>query len=188
MKDFIKTVTTSITKLVNPALEKNMIDIKIYIILCLLIPYLIFLSKQYNFLAIFIENPDLITLSTLEILIPIILYPVGLILFYKEKRSGWIILIGLLLYQVFNVILILNMEIQMTINSYDVGPFSELMDSIYPKKGYVFYIMQLVIGLAIWFYLNKRKFRNYFKINKQTFYATNILSILFVLALWRLIG
>jgi len=168
----------------NLLVEKNVDDIKIYIVLCLLISYLIYLYNYYGYLQYYLQYYQFTNLSVLNKVIPIILCPIGLKNFYKNKRSGWIILTGLLVQQISNIVYDIYFEIQSEEISNDSSSILNNFDFLLPKRGYDFYITKSFFGLLLlifWLYFNKQNTRKHFNINTQTFYITNIFSIILVI-------
>jgi len=159
----------------NPVTEKSNDKIIKMITFGLTISFLVYLFKNWELIFLMIPEIGNADLSMLEYFAPLILFPIGLYGFYNIKNYGWIILAILMTYLTITTLLAIGLEIkwsmQPPVQFDNEGPFQieyPAMDNFFSRKGYAFYIGQLIIFGGLLIFLNKPAITEKFMISRRT--------------------
>jgi hypothetical protein len=109
--------------------------------------------------------------TLLEPILFLILTPLAGILIWKENKSGWIILVGLL---TFYTVIYLFLQISAIV----IAMSGEL--DIYSREGEVKFTIKLILMILFWLYLNSKGLRDYLNISSRITLTTIIISIVTV--------
>lgn len=117
-------------------------------------------------------------LSMLKYLLPLILLPIALVLFWLRKKSGWILMAAYLTYSAISAFGL----IIMTWNMEPLG--IPTLDSLFPQTSTTTQILTtLFFGGTLWV-LTRKEIKKHFSIKRQTAIATiaiaGILTIIFI--------
>jgi len=144
-------------RFINPFSKKSIKNQIITISIWLSVIYLISFIKNISLIGLIITDPS-IDLSVIEFLLPFVLFPIALILFLKKKKLGWILINGLLFYQLmgtfFNIIFDIKLHIEKS-------PFAQSLNS------YWFHFILILIMLPFFIFINKKAIINYYNISRQ---------------------
>jgi len=154
-RENIKKITAEIPDTYNPlskeTFRKNIAAVSIFIII-----YGLFFLNGIRYISV---GP----------LIVLTLLVVSGIQLWRKKKSGWIILTGLLTCNSLFYLSFMTIEIVRRIK---IKPFVQYDD--------IKFILELIGIISFWLYINNKYFREYLKINKKTRIITYIISGLFV--------
>jgi len=122
-------------------------------------------------------------LSMVEYFFPLIVLPLAAFLFWKRKKSGWILLSIFLTYSAITAIGLFLMNIGRQPSGIPA------LESLFPTVSPITYIMTLIFfGGTLWL-ISKEEIRNIYKISKQTMFLTIGLTIAVnVIYMYSIIG
>ncbi|WP_299611241.1 hypothetical protein [uncultured Aquimarina sp.] len=122
-------------------------------------------------------------LSMVEYFFHLIVLPLAAFLFWKRKKSGWILLSIFLTYSAITVIGLFLMNIGRQPSGIPA------LESLFPTVSPITYIMTLIFfGGTLWL-ISKEEIRNIYKISKQTMFLTIGLTIAVnVIYMYSIIG
>jgi hypothetical protein len=168
-KNTINNISAEISDTLNPlsreTFRKNLTAVSIIIVIysayILINDYDVLKNIGFNGISYLSIEP----LTTLTLLL------ISGIQIWREKKSGWIILTGLLtcysivylLFQIFAIVMWITGVMK---------PFAHDND--------IRFTFKLIGIIAFWLYFNKKEFREFFKINKKTRIITYVTSGIFV--------
>ncbi|MEI6123898.1 MAG: hypothetical protein WCQ95_09720 [Bacteroidota bacterium] len=95
--------------------------------------------NEFNFItSLFTYNSGHWDLWTVLYILPLIFLPIAIVLFWRRKKIGWILLVVFLTYSIINLIAL----IYVIINSKSSG--SPIIDSIFPRPSFIEPILVLI--------------------------------------------
>ncbi|WP_166965394.1 hypothetical protein [Yeosuana marina] len=131
------------------------------------------LYQQFGmFQVIFHEGISDWDFSMVEYFFPIIILPIAVILFWKRKKIGWILLSIFLTYSAFNTVVLFFMNLGRQPSGIPA------LENLFPTVSSGVYIMTLLFFGGFLFLNCKEEIRNFFKISKQTMIATIVLTFI----------
>ncbi len=107
-------------------------------------------------------------LYTFMIMLPLLLIPIGTILFWRGNIKGWIILFSFIIYSVIS-----NLYLLETIWEYEPNGISSLDLLFTPLNPTIIILYILLLTGLIWLF-TKKELKTHFKISKRTFIRTII--------------
>lgn len=111
-------------------------------------------------------------LSMVEYFFPIVILPIAVILFWKRKKLGWILLSIFLSYSALNAIVLFFMNLGRQPSGIPA------LENLFPTVSPVVYVMTLLFFGGFLFLNCKAEVRNIFKITKATMTVTIGLTLL----------
>ncbi|MBB3122513.1 MULTISPECIES: hypothetical protein [Flavobacteriaceae] len=140
--------------------------------------------KQFSMLKyMFTDGLDKWDLGMLEYFFPLILLPLSIILFWKRKKIGWILLSIFLSYSAVNSLIFFFKNLGRQPSGIPA------LESLFPSVSPIVYLMNLLFfGGTLWL-ICKEDLRHIYKISKQTMFLTIVLTTVITLILiYAIIG
>jgi hypothetical protein len=182
----IKKSASTLFDTINPIQNGNQTPEKIIRLTTLIFAgiavYRIF--KEFGMLRyMFTDSGGKWDLSMVEYFFPLILLPLAIFLFWKRKKSGWVLLSIFLTYSAITAIGLFFMNLGREPSGIPA------LESLFPTVSPITYIMTLIFfGGTLWL-ICKENIRNIYKISKQTIFATIGLTIAVnVIYIYSIIG
>jgi hypothetical protein len=139
--------------------------------------FLFQLVKNFQFYTEYIKDIAKFPLESISQLLPQIILPISLFAFWKRKRSGWILLTGLVTF--FAAEKVLSLTVLLSQPSPDLNDFV----FIFPRPSPFTYLLPLVFLFGLMYLLYKKGMRNTYKISNQTMGLTICITVIVLLAL-----
>jgi hypothetical protein len=139
-------------------------------------------NQFYFFRYMFTDGLDKWDWSLAESIVPLILLPIGVILFWKRKKIGWFLIAIFLTYSAISTfgVFLLNLDRR-------PSQFSGI-DNLFPViPSASFILLFLLYGASLWL-IYKNKVRSIFKIPEQpAFYTISLTAILILIYVYFII-
>lgn len=168
----VKNLTISLTGTLNPIATSVPKTDRIIKIICLLLGgfFIYNIIKDFRllkFMVIGFPNFDYISFLYL---MPIVLIPISIILFWLKKKNGWILLTFFLAYRFIELIFAFSLELKR--KSVNVPAFEILI----PKVSIEVYIGALIFCGGLLWLIYKKNMREVYKIDKQTSFSAPLMG------------
>lgn len=111
-------------------------------------------------------------LSMVEYFIPVILLPIAVVLFWRRRKIGWILLSIFLMYSALNAIILFFMNLGTQPSGIPA------LEEIFPTVSPAVYFMTLLFFGGFLYLICKQGVRNIFKVPKQTMHLTIALTVI----------
>jgi len=174
----VKEIGNSIIENVNPIQTKEVTADKMILIISIVLG-LISIKKNYQEFAMlrFMLSDDRAgwDLSMLLYIFPIILLPLGTVLFWRRKKSGWLLLVIYLTYTAIGAII----SIILGWNLHQSGVGS--LDNLFPSTSLIVFVWSFVFNGGILWGICKTNIRNVYNVNTRNIFTSIGIGVLFTI-------
>ena len=174
----LQSKTADIVNTFSPLTEKSTDKTIQIVTIGLIISFLVYLIKNWGLIVLMLQDIGNADISLLEFFAPLVLFPIGLFGFWTTRKYGWIILAIMLTYLTVTTLLAMGLEIKWAMQSsiyFDNSGLIQIqevenpvMDKLFGKKGFAFYIGQFVLFVGLLIFLNKQAITEKYLISKRT--------------------
>ena len=173
-----KNKTANFVDTINPLTEKTIDKQTKMVTIGLTISFLFFFIKNWSLTILMIRNIGNADISSLVYFAPLILFTIGLIGFWKSKKYGWVIVSILLTSLTITTLITMGLEIKWVMRApiqFENGGYIQMhevensaLKELFDKKGFAFYIGQLILSSGLLIFLNRKKITEKYLINRRT--------------------